>query len=98
MSNPEEKTRRPRPRLVVPRVGADDVGLVVVVHAVDWNSGSGLWEVTLANGDTYEVPPALSQWAHKLHHEAERRFTTLPTAFAFRQTRGEMTARTLSQV
>ncbi|MFC9505443.1 hypothetical protein [Streptomyces sp. NPDC057002] len=82
--------------LIVPRVEDDDVGLVVEVRGVQWDSHSRRWWVLLAEQRMYRLPVELSDWARKLDHDARRRFLTLPKVVAFRESGGRTTARVLS--
>lgn len=89
--------RPPLPqRLVVPAVERGDIGLVLTVASVRWDSNYRHWAVTVSSGHRYVLPERLYEWARGLDFDVRRHLVDLPVAVAFARYGGAMAARTLS--
>lgn len=82
--------------LVVPAVEPGDVGLVVVVHELEWDGGYRRWWLTAGGGNRYVLPRELHCWARGLNHDARRSLVRFPKVFAFSQQGDSVAARILS--
>ncbi|MFV0135533.1 hypothetical protein ACLGIH_20315 [Streptomyces sp. HMX87] len=97
MSTCELRERPPLPhRLVVPAVHPGDMGLVLTVHALEWDGGYGHWALTPANGLRYVLPQGLHDWARQVDTDLRRGLLTLPLVAAFSRQAGGLAVRILS--